>query len=199
MIFDLNYDLAQVGDAGIPGPGTVTGLADFSFLGGDFATDTRHVAMSIDPGVFAAVCAPNVIPVSVPLDPFSVTDPGPVAVSVPLESALPTLEIGPVSADQGTSAPVIPVVDTGAPSPSGEAEIGPLSSADVQRIKEEGREERAMKELGSCDDEDRLEWLERGARSAARDLDWGRRSGVGTDPEATDDVFRQGGCYFTDA
>lgn len=66
----------------------------------------------------------------------------------------------------------------------------------MERIRDEGEENKDTDESGGCPGEDHLEWLKEGARSAARDLDWGRRSGVGTDPEDVENVFKPASCYF---
>lgn len=210
-IDNLLFNLGDLGEAEIRGLGsgdqliaaqTQLGLSGtvlkdlgrvFTYIGGDIAAETRHVPQQSNLFGLRGVCAPVVVPVDVPLDPPSA--PGPrAAASISLE--IRSSAIGPV-VSEGPS-PVSAGMDGGAPlPPAGDTEIGPLSSADVQRIKDEGKEERAMQESGSCADEDRFEWLERGPRSAARDLDFGRRSGIGADPEDTDDVFKIDNCYFT--
>jgi hypothetical protein len=69
---------------------------------------------------------------------------------------------------------------------------------DQESQEAESEDEELAEETEECSDEDRLEWLRRGPRTAARDLDWGRRSGIGANPESAGSIFQSDGCYFPD-
>jgi hypothetical protein len=71
------------------------------------------------------------------------------------------------------------------------------SSADAGRIKSQGKEQQGEGASGKCLADDRFEWLRHGPQSAAREMDFGARPGVGADPEDTKNVFRPGSCYLS--
>ena len=196
LLFDLQYDLAEIGATSMGSSGSVFGLSGLEYTGGDRASETMHTPTALAVGNVVFVAPPGVIPISVPLPPTS--EPGqsaaPIAVALDGPQGI-SLDLQVISADTGSSTPA-PGIDSIIPPTL--VDVPDLSSADVQRIKDEGREEQA-EDTPECADADRLEWVARGPRSAARDADFGRRSSVGTDPEDTRYLFKPGSCYFTDA
>jgi hypothetical protein len=135
----------------------------------------------------AAIAPPGAVPIAVPLNLPSQSSPDP--------GVLP----GSVSPASGSGGPPASIVDSGPPQITFVGTDAETSSAEVERIGNQRKEEEPAESLDECTDADILEWFERNPRSVASDLDWGRRAGVGAGPADTDNVFRQGNCYFTSA
>lgn len=74
------------------------------------------------------------------------------------------------------------------------------SATEGERIKVEWpttqEADQTLEKFDGCTGESNFEWLVQGARSAGREVDFGRRSGVGTSPTDTENVFRPESCYF---
>jgi filamentous hemagglutinin family protein len=212
-IDNLAFDLRDVGIAASQGlnTGDVLDQADtqlgldgtvqlnldtgFSLAGGDFP-DCVISGTTI-------TCQPLHVPPA-----FEAAEPsqGAVAIGVPLPVTVP-LGAAAGGAPPGGTPPGLVVVFIPTPMQptptggSGQPGAGGMmvtfsSSADVERIRNEGEENKTTNESEGCPDEDNLQWLEQGPRSAARDLDWGRRSNVGTGPENMENVFKPASCYF---
>lgn len=172
------------------GTATMELTSSFVFRGGDYAPDTQHVPMAMVQGPLTRDLSPNPVPIQVPLGLPTRSGPGQAGAGVPSRSAPGSLSAsagGPASS-AGTGPEQITFVQN---------DVSVPSASETERIRGEGKETQAGEQSGGCPSGEGLEWLSAGPRSAARDLDWGRRSGVGTDPEDTENVFEPGSCYFS--
>ena len=159
--------------------------ADFNFTGGDLLTDKIYVPHQLVLLPFGIVSPPGVIPIAVPLD---------------LPQSTSTLAV--IGFSSGSTAVVgggpslLPVTGNplSQPATTNGSEITFSSSADADRIKSQGKEKQDDDTSGECPADDRFEWLRHGARSTAREVDWGQQPGIGTGPEDTKNVFKSGTC-----